>query len=365
LISTALVPVLAQVPTAPDSEVWNPRNTDDSQLVAPWAPNVSIPPNSVRNFNRFILPPPPSNTSPQTRLEIDELNQLAATRSHSRVTNTVTRWNFDPPASPYNDYFDYLVQKYVYSPPLAARCSAMLNQGIYAGLMAAWHNKYTYLRPRPDQVTGYAFQPSPLLPMPLHPAYPSGHSTSAGVFMAIGPACFPNEPVESFVALGRESSLARRQGGVHYYSDSVAGEALGYAVGSEVVRTYSADGSPLGGNRASAVYSRSTGLPRTTLRRRAITVTVAPQLAPGTSGGQRIILAPIQPFAAPPAVKNPPDERIEIPAASTTYLSPPRPNPVNPNPAARTAPAGDLDPSPAPTQTGAVDPDAPLAPAVP
>ena len=369
------------VPNQPDSVLFNPRDPlKDPQnppivplenIVAPTAPNWTIPQNPVRQFDKFILPPPPTNTSNQTKLELEELNGLAATRSDPNVINIVTRWNFDPPASNYNYYFDHLVQVERYSPPLAARCSAMLNEGIYSGLLGAWYNKFIYLRPRPDQVTGYTFQayitPQPLLPTPFHPSYPSAHSVSAGVFMAVGPACFPDQPVEDFVALGRESSLARRQGGIHYYSDSVAGEALGYSIGSAIVRAYKNDGSPLGGNTAASVYNRdANGTPSTTLALKRPTVTVGPQLAadPADPNKQRIILVPIRSngeFPAPPTVQNPPAGLYNIPAASTTELGPVAPTSVNPNPATRDAPPSFSDPNPSPG-TGNVNPSAPVAP---
>lgn len=338
LAVTAISTADAQpVPNQPDSVRYNPRDSSqdpvnppvlkDDQILAPTAPNWRVPENPVRQFDQYILPPPPSNTSSQTRAELQELNALAATRQDPNVIQTVTRWNFDVPASNYNLYFDYLAQVYQYSPPLAARCSAILNQAIYSGILAAWYNKFIYLRPRPDQVTGYTFQAdNPLLPTPFHPSYPSGHATSAGVFMAVGPACYPNQPVEDFVALAREAALARRQGGVHYYSDSVAGEALGYTIGSAVVRAYREDGSPLGGNTAAAVYSRppsndSNGTPTTTLVQKNPTIANGPQLASDGS----IILVPIKPngeFPAPPAVQNPPAAPFQIPAANTYELAP-------------------------------------------
>ncbi len=383
LFALATIPAAnAQVPNQPDSVRFNPKDTfsnpqfptslDDSQIVAPTAPNWTIPENPVRKFDQFILLPPPSNTSAQTADELRELNQLAATRNNPEVIKNITRWNFDPPSSNYNYYFDHLIQLYKYSPPLAARCSAMLNEGIYSGLLAAWYNKFMYLRPRPDQVTNYAFQAdNPRVPTPYHPSYPSGHSTSAGVFMAVGPACFPEEPVENFVALAREASLSRRQGGVHYYSDSVAGEALGYTIGSAIVRAYRQDGSSLSRNPAASVYSRppsfnSNGRPTTTLVQKRATINVGPQLSsdPARPGKQRIILVPISQrgqFSAPPAVKNPSDWPIYIPAASTTQLGPVLATPVNPTATERNAPATFSDPNPA-INTGNVNNSAPLAP---
>jgi membrane-associated phospholipid phosphatase len=318
------------VPAIPNNAKFDPRVLDN-QLIAPTAPNWSVP---SRNFDprRFILPPPPKNQSAQTNREIRELNALAATRNDPNVIANINRWNDDPPPQYFNLYFDYLTQTTAgFTPPLAARCYAMLNQGLYEGLIAAWYNKFTYLRPRPDQVTNFTFTPDPAIfttgaggrpdstgkvTSPPHPAYPSGHSTSAGVFMAIGPSCFTNEPVENFVALGRESSLARRQGGVHYYSDSVAGEALGYAVGSALVNDFSRDGSPRGGGTAPTTYTRIGGVAGGAIQaalnpRPTVTVTTGPQL--GADG--KIFLAPIKPFPAPPPVKLPPDPIIVIPRA--------------------------------------------------
>jgi hypothetical protein len=318
------------VPVLPNRAKFDPRVLD-TQLIAPTTPNWSVP---ARNFDprRFILPPPPKNESAQTKRELRELNALAATRNDPNVIANINRWNDDPPGQYYNLFFDNLAQTTPgFTPPLTARCYAMLNQGIYEGLIAAWYNKFTYLRPRPDQVTNFTFTPDPNMftngaggrtdstgkvTSPPHPAYPSGHSTSAGVFMAIGPSCFPNTPVENFVALGREASLSRRQGGVHYYSDSVAGEALGYAVGSAIVNDFSRDGSPLGGATAQSTYRRVGGVAGGAIQaalnpRPTVTVTTGPQVGPDG----KIQLVPIKPFPAPPPVKLPPDPIIVIPRA--------------------------------------------------
>lgn len=317
-------------PAIPNRAKFDPRVLD-TQLIAPTTPNWSVP---ARNFDprRFILPPPPKNESAQTKREIRELNVYRANPADPGIIANINRWNDDPPGQYYNLYFDNLAQTTPgFTPPLTARCYAMLNQGIYEGLIAAWYNKFTYLRPRPDQVTNFTFTPDPAIfstgaggrldstgkvTSPPHPAYPSGHSTSAGVFMAIGPSCFPNSPVEGFVALGREASLARRQGGVHYYSDSVAGEALGYAVGSAIVNDYSRDGSPRGGGTAATTYTRVGGVAGGAIQaalnpRPTVTVTTGPQIGPDG----KIQLLPIKPFQAPPPAKIPADPIIVIPRA--------------------------------------------------
>lgn len=298
----------------PDSAQFDPP-VPDTQIIAPTAPNWDIP-NKKFESKDYILPPPPANESQQTRLELEELQGLAATRNNPNVIATINRWNNDPPPQFYNMYFDFLAQTTPgFTPPLAARCYVMLNQGIYYALLSTWYNKFTYLRPRPDQVTGFQFSADPKMPTPAHPSYPAGHSAIAGAFIAIGPACFPNTPVEQFVALGREASFARRQGGIHYYSDTVAGEALGYAIGNNIVNAYSKDGSPLseekkappaysrqGGRRGGAINAALKANPK-------VTVTAGPQLVNG-----RILLVPITPFPAPPPVGTPPAP-LNIPPA--------------------------------------------------
>jgi len=140
-------------------------------------PNWKIPVNPARQFDRsFFLHHP---LIPRPKSELDELNQLAATRSNPNVVTTITV--LDPPGSNYNLYFDYLIQKYKYSPPLAAQ-AAMLNEGVYSGLWLRGTTSSCICVPVPDQVTGYTFQlgvnpavrNGPTLPT-YHPAYPSGH----------------------------------------------------------------------------------------------------------------------------------------------------------------------------------------------
>jgi membrane-associated phospholipid phosphatase len=306
------------IPSIPDSERYNPRYTD-GQLIAPSAPNwKQFGPGKV-DFRAFILPPPPANTSEQTALEIQELVQLAATRNDPNVRASIRRWNDDPPTLEYHRYFGFLMQTWRgYFPPIAARCEALLSDSIYTGMLAAWNNKWMYLRPRPDQMTGYTFRPDPEMQTPAHPSYPSGHATSAGAFLAVGMYCFPEHDPNIFLSLMREASLARRQGGVHFYSDTQAGEALGFAVANEVIAVYDQDGSPRSAKPSPAVYSRLPtkdyrSTPVTTIKVRPVTVKMHPELVQLANGKKKLDLIPLEPFIPPPPMQNPPAAIVDIP----------------------------------------------------
>jgi hypothetical protein len=306
------------VPSIPDSELYNPRFVD-AQLIAPSAPNwKQFGPGKV-DFRSFILPPPPANTSTQTALEVQELVQLAATRNDPNVRAAIRRWNDDPPSLEYHRFFGFLMQTWRgYFPPIAARCEALLSDSIYTGMLAAWNNKWMYLRPRPDQMTGYTFRPDPEMQTPAHPSYPSGHATSAGAFLAVGMYCFPEHDPNIFLSLMREASLARRQGGVHFYSDTMAGEALGFSVASAIISVYNEDGSPQSVAPAPSVYFRLPthdyrSTPVTTLKVRSATVTMHPELVAMPDGSTHLNLVPLIPFAAPPAVQYPPSAIVDIP----------------------------------------------------
>jgi membrane-associated phospholipid phosphatase len=307
------------VPSIPDTELYNPRLTDKN-LIAPSVPNWRIPDVGKIDFRQFILPPPPTNTSAQTALEMQELVQLAQSRNDPNVRASIRRWNDDPPGIEYHKLFASLMQtRKGYTPPYAARCEALLSESIYIAMLAAWYNKYLYLRPRPDQVSGWTFRPDPEMQTPSHPSYPSGHSATAGAFLAVALYCFPKEDPQIFLSLVREASLARRQGGVHYYSDSVAGEALGYAVAIAVVEQYKQDHSTTSAQPGAPVYSRP---PSGDQRSRPVSSLNVPSprvlTAPGdivipSEGRGEVQMVPMTGFLPPPPVKATADPPVAIP----------------------------------------------------
>ena len=63
------------------------------------------------------------------------------------------------------------------NPPRAARAYALVSIAGYDAAVACWDAKYAYWAPRPIQVDPTV---TPLFTTPLHPSYPSAHSSVVG-----------------------------------------------------------------------------------------------------------------------------------------------------------------------------------------
>lgn len=219
----------------PDTVRWSSPNP-----VEPGARDweVSDPPDP----DDFAVPKPPGNGSSETVMELAELRQMTANRTPEDIAE-IKRWSVEEP-SPNTHWCaiaDQVTQQYRLSPPAAARVYCLLNSAIFCAMVAAWHEKWRYLRPRPDQL-----DPSidvSVIPVPQHPAYPAGHSTVAGAAKAVLSRLFPAEAAR-FDALAEESGISRLKAGIHYRSDHTAGLRLGEAVARRCLREAHEDGAP-------------------------------------------------------------------------------------------------------------------------
>jgi len=192
----------------------------------------------------FRIPPPPGNQSAATAAELAELRALARNRSPQDVQQ-ILRWSVGEPtlATHWEALANMLASRYNLSPPAAARLNYVLNTAIETAILAAWNMKYQYRRPRPS-VLDPGVHPN-VIPVPDHPAYPSGHSTAAGAASTIIARFFPADAGLA-EALAQDSGLSRLKAGIHYRSDHTAGLALGRQVAQRVLETIVArDGGPL------------------------------------------------------------------------------------------------------------------------
>jgi membrane-associated phospholipid phosphatase len=135
---------------------------------------------------------------------------------------------------------DDCCRRYRVSPPAGARLHAALADAVYRAFIACWHEKWRYLRPRPTDLDPTL---PTAVPVPRHPAYPSGHSTCAGAAAAILTQFFPDE-AKRWAAMAAESGTARLKMGIHFRSDHTAGLALGKAIGKAVAAAMAQDGGP-------------------------------------------------------------------------------------------------------------------------
>ena len=98
----------------------------------------------------------------------------------------------------------------------------LVNIALRVGQFAAMHFKKKYNRPRPSQLSPSIF---PIIAVPGHPAYPSGHATEGHLLSRclcelVPAAQIPLDKLAARVAKNREVA------GVHYPSDSEAGRLL-------------------------------------------------------------------------------------------------------------------------------------------
>lgn len=192
----------------------------------------------------FAMAPPPANDSPATAAELAELRTLAANR-RSEDVRQILRWSVNEPsvASHWETLANLLANRYNLSPPAAARVNYAMNAAIHAALISAWNAKYHYQRPRPHMLDARV-NPN-VIPVPDHPAYPSGHSTVAGAASRVLSQFFPADAA-AIEALAQDSGLSRLKAGIHYRSDHSGGLALGRQVAQSVLQTMVArDGGPL------------------------------------------------------------------------------------------------------------------------
>jgi membrane-associated phospholipid phosphatase len=125
------------------------------------------------------------------------------------------------------------------NPPRAARAYALLSVAGYDAAVACWDAKYAYWSPRPVHVDPSV---TPLFTTPLHPSYPSGHSSVVGASSTVLGYLFPRDA--ACLKLNAEEMAASRMwAGIHFRSDNETGLELGRSVARVVIDRAMADGS--------------------------------------------------------------------------------------------------------------------------
>lgn len=191
----------------------------------------------------YRLPPPPANNSAVTAAELAELRTLAQNRTVQDVQQ-IMRWSVNERTVlvHWETLANLLAQRYNLSPPAASRVNYMLTTAVHGALVAGWRAKYEHLRPRPS-----ALDPrvnAVVIPVPSHPAYPSGHALAAGAAATVLGRFFPAE-AGIIETLALDSGMSRLKAGIHYRTDMTAGMAMGRQVAADVLRAMAdRDGGP-------------------------------------------------------------------------------------------------------------------------
>jgi hypothetical protein len=209
-----------------------------SPTAGEWKP-VELPDGS-----KYTLDPPPANNSDITKADLEELRQLAENRTEEDI-KIIQRWasEINGPNTRWMAITEEMLKKYSLTPPEAARVHQIVSGTIYTASIAAFHEKYRYLRPRPTHL-----DPSITLidnfEVPAHPAYPSAHATTGSAASTVLSYIFPNDK-EIFIEMSKESDLSRKLAGVHYESDNIAGRKLGTQIAEDIIEGLKDDQAPL------------------------------------------------------------------------------------------------------------------------
>jgi hypothetical protein len=178
-------------------------------------------------------PPPPVFGSPEYLAALQDVRQIADTRTPAQIAIAVY-WNINQSGSSdaaMNNLAVDLIRSHRRSDAESARILFLMNSAAFDALVGCFDAKYFYWYIRPSQA-------DPLITLPIglppHPSYPSAHSCISGSSTGVLGAEFPDERdrVDSIAA---EAGMSRVYGGLHYRFDAAAGIALGRAVAAKAV----------------------------------------------------------------------------------------------------------------------------------
>lgn len=189
----------------------------------------------LESGSQFRADPPPAFGSPAFQEALNEVRQVAATRTPEQL-RLARHWD-DPPGTysntgHFNALCCELMAHYRLGERGTARVLALLNMAMMDASVAAWDTKYTYWLLRP-----YQADPGISVPIfePPFPSYASGHATFGGAFERVMSHFLPQDAA-TFHYWAEENAVSRLYGGVHYRFDSEVGLWMGRTIGDWAIQ---------------------------------------------------------------------------------------------------------------------------------
>lgn len=185
-----------------------------------------LPTNCLALVN--LLPAPPADDSIVGHAELETLLQVQADRTANEIqrakrvaSQTVSSFT-RPVLGEWFDLRDLPRTKAVFDEVERERRMIVDDQ-----VKSHWNRTRPYLR---------SPEIHPVVGRPGNTSYPSGHASAAALWGTILAAAFPEKAAE-FQRQIHEAMWCRVLGGVHYPSDTVAGEILGEAIGKQMLQS--------------------------------------------------------------------------------------------------------------------------------
>ena len=162
------------------------------------------------------VPPPPANSSAETRAELEELLELQQERTRDQVQKITRHLEYDGVCTAILAVTHRKLTR-------APKTKALLRHVQMDASLAIFHAKKRFDRARPVQLEPRL---RPAIPVPDHPAYPSTHALQGYMAARTLSLLLPQSEQDLMrvgVQVGREREIA----GIHYPSDAKASRALG------------------------------------------------------------------------------------------------------------------------------------------
>jgi hypothetical protein len=158
----------------------------------------------------------PIPNAAQTRAELDELLVKQASKEREDRRADIIEQNSGFPGS----FASILLS----DPPGNVNTWKVIWTAVFWARQPIMALKYRYKRPRPSQLEPLL---TPMLLMPRHAAYPSGHSTQFHLIAHVLYAVTGRVDIKNaFLHHADEVAVNREYAGLHYASDSAAGASL-------------------------------------------------------------------------------------------------------------------------------------------
>lgn len=175
-----------------------------------------------------LLPPPPTDNSIAGRADLETVLQVQADRTPSQVQRAKqmadqTVFSFARPVL--GDWFN--VRDFPRTAAVFEKIERDRRSIVDDQLKRKWNRTRPYLR---------SSAVNPVVARPTNTSYPSGHSSAAALWATILSAAFP-EKADLFQKQVHEVMWSRVLGGVHYPSDTLAGDLIGEAIGKKMLES--------------------------------------------------------------------------------------------------------------------------------
>jgi len=263
-------PLLAIIPTSTTAGDYQLTTGCAAAMFYNWQ---LVTPFGIANASNFLLDPPPSLASNRYAKDYVEVKTVGASTSADRPADradVVRLYAASSPSFVLSMATRQIAAQKGTSLSENARALALIHMAASDSLVASFLNKYHYDRWRPEtgirngaadgnDKTEGAPDFATLIPTPCFPSYPSNHAsgTSGGlevmrrVFGAAGhdititnnvpalgslPAMIVTRSYTQLKEIGDDVDDARVFGGIHWRYDQDAGDVLGRAIATEVVK---------------------------------------------------------------------------------------------------------------------------------